>query len=134
MVSRTRRLAQFVPVVVVLAALTACGASAEPAAAPAADSAADSGAAAFARNCSSCHGADLRGTTGGPSLLSIVYEPNHHPDAAFRAAARKGVQPHHWDFGAMPPVEGLSDADLEAIIAFVRETQQREGFEEYPPN
>jgi hypothetical protein len=33
----------------------------------------------------------------------------------------------------MEPIEGLSDDDLTAIIAFVRENQRIEGFEPYPP-
>ena len=33
----------------------------------------------------------------------------------------------------MPVIEGLSDADVEAIVAYVRDTQRREGFEPYPP-
>jgi hypothetical protein len=33
----------------------------------------------------------------------------------------------------MPVIEGLSDADVEAIVAFVRDAQGREGFEPYPP-
>ena len=33
----------------------------------------------------------------------------------------------------MPPVEGLSADEVDAIIAYVREVQEREGFEEYPP-
>jgi hypothetical protein len=32
----------------------------------------------------------------------------------------------------MPPVEGLTVQDVEAIVAFVRQTQQTEGFEPYP--
>jgi len=70
----------------------------------------------------------------GPSQLSIVYEPNHHPDESFRAAIRDGVSPHHWDFGPMPAVSGLDDDEITAIIAYIREIQQREGFEPYPPD
>ena len=87
----------------------------------------------YQANCALCHGTDLRGTDKGPSHLSIVYEPNHHGDAAFLVAALVGVRAHHWDFGNMAPVEGLSDDDVTAIIAFVRENQRIEGFESYPP-
>lgn len=93
----------------------------------------DAGEALYSANCASCHGTDLRGTDEGPSHLSIVYEPNHHGDAAFVLAARRGVPQHHWRFGDMEPVEGLSEADLEAIVAFVREQQRIHGFEPYPP-
>jgi mono/diheme cytochrome c family protein len=87
----------------------------------------------YQANCAACHGSDLRGTDKGPSHLSVVYVPGHHGDLAFVVAARAGVRAHHWDFGNMAPVEGLSDDDLTAIIAFVRETQRIEGFEPYPP-
>ena len=91
------------------------------------------GAELHATSCASCHGVDLRGTDRGPSHLSEIYEPNHHADGAFLLAVRRGVAPHHWSFGPMPVIEGLSDADVEAIVAFVRDAQGREGFEPYPP-
>lgn len=87
----------------------------------------------YQSNCASCHGTDLRGTDTGPSHLSIVYEPNHHGDVAFVLAARNGVAQHHWRFGDMAPVPGLSDDDLAAIVAYVRENQRISGFEPYPP-
>lgn len=87
------------------------------------------GAAVYAESCASCHGADLRGTDKGPSQLSIVYEPNHHADDSFRNAIANGAPQHHWNFGDMEPVEGLTDEDVEAVIAFVRAEQQRQGFE-----
>ncbi len=83
----------------------------------------------FEANCAVCHGADLRGTDSGPSLLSIVYEPSHHGDDAFRSAIANGSVQHHWDFGNMPPVPGLSDTEADEIIAYVREVQTREGFD-----
>lgn len=83
--------------------------------------------------CASCHGTDLRGTDKGPSHLSVVYEPSHHGDAAFLLAVRNGSPQHHWRFGDMEPVEGLSDDDVAAITAFVREQQRIHGFEPYPP-
>jgi mono/diheme cytochrome c family protein len=88
----------------------------------------------YLNQCASCHGADLRGTDRGPSHLSIVYEPGHHSDESFRAAIRDGAPQHHWRFGDMPPVEGLDDAEIDAVIAYVREVQEREGFEPYPPD
>lgn len=91
------------------------------------------GAGLYATACASCHGDDLRGTDRGPSHLSEVYEPNHHADGAFLLAVRRGVAPHHWSFGPMPPIEGLTDDDVDAIVAYVRDTQGREGFEPYPP-
>lgn len=87
----------------------------------------------YQANCAVCHGADLRGTDRGPSLLSVVYEPSHHADAAFYLAVRNGTPQHHWHFGDMAPIEGLTDPEIEAIIAFVRENQRIKGFDPYPP-
>lgn len=91
------------------------------------------GATLYAANCASCHGADLKGTSIGPSQLSIVYEPGHHSDDSYRSAILNGVQPHHWNFGPMAPVPGLSDQQIESIIAFIRKVQAEQGFEPYPP-
>ena len=87
----------------------------------------------YMTHCASCHGSDLRGTNQGPSHLSEVYEPGHHSDAAFLLAVRVGTPEHHWRFGAMKPIEGLSEDDVAAITAFVREQQRIHGFEPYPP-
>jgi mono/diheme cytochrome c family protein len=87
----------------------------------------------YAGNCAACHGSDLRGTAQGPSLLSIVYEPGHHPDESFRAAIRNGVSAHHWNFGPMPMINGVDDSEIDELLAFIRETQEREGFEPYEP-
>ena len=87
----------------------------------------------YAAHCAECHGADLRGTNEGPSHLSILYEPGHHGDGAFQVAVLIGSTEHHWKFGPMPPVEGLSDDQVKTIVAFVREMQRLEGFEPYPP-
>lgn len=88
------------------------------------------GAALYADNCASCHGADLRGTDTGPPHLDPVYEPGHHADASFRLAVQRGAQQHHWDFGPMPPIEGLSDAEVDDIIAYVRQEQRAVGIGE----
>ncbi len=92
------------------------------------------GSALYQEHCASCHGSDLRGTEQGPSHLSKVYEPSHHPDASFRIAITRGASAHHWGFGDMPPVPGLSDAEVTAIIEFIREQQGLHGFETYPPS
>lgn len=91
------------------------------------------GAQLYQASCAECHGSDLRGTDKGPSHLSILYQPGHHGDGAFQIAVLIGSTPHHWDFGPMPPIEGLSEVDVDAIIAFVRQRQHEEGFEPYPP-
>ena len=91
------------------------------------------GAVLYEDKCAECHGTDLRGTERGPSHLSEVYVPGHHSDGAFQLAVTAGSPQHHWDFGPMPPIDGLSQADVAAIVAFVRERQRTEGFESYPP-
>ena len=88
------------------------------------------GAALYADNCASCHGADLQGTDSGPPHLHPVYEPGHHGDVAFQRAVQLGAPQHHWDFGPMPPVEGLSDAEVDDIIAYVRQEQRAAGIGE----
>ncbi len=99
------------------------------------ETAADTGAGAalYAANCASCHGDDLRGTDQGPSHLSAVYAADHHPDDSFRRAIEGGATAHHWNFGDMAPVPGLDDAEIDAIIAFIRSVQDEEGLEPYPP-
>lgn len=120
------------PLLVASIAISACGGSdASDAASPAAASDIETrGAEVYAASCASCHGIDLRGTDKGPSHLSIVYEPNHHSDDAFRSAIANGAPQHHWGFGNMDPVRGLSDDDVEAVIAYVRFEQERQGFEQ----
>ena len=81
----------------------------------------------FAANCATCHGANAGGTGQGPPLIHIYYEPNHHPDAAFYSAIAIGVRQHHWNFGNMAPVEGLSREQSGKIIAFIRAVQRANG-------
>ena len=78
----------------------------------------------YAANCATCHGPDLLGTDSGPPFLDPIYAPNHHGDEAFQQAAALGVVPHHWNFGQMPPVPGLTRDDVAKIVAFVRSEQQ----------
>jgi hypothetical protein len=59
-----------------------------------------------------------------------VYEPNHHGDDAFRSAINAGARQHHWTFGDMEPINGLSDAEVTDIISYVRAEQERQGFEQ----
>lgn len=118
-------------VVTALVGGIACGSEGEESAAVSGD--VSRGRELYTARCASCHGADLEGTDRGPSHLSKVYEPSHHGDFAFRAAVANGVRAHHWRFGDMPPVEGLSEADVKAIVAYIREEQERRGFEPYPP-
>ena len=88
------------------------------------------GAAVYQQYCAECHGVDLRGTDKGPSQLSIIYEPNHHGDYAYRVAIREGTREHHWWYGDMPPVEGITDLEIEKVISYIRAEQERLGFEQ----
>ena len=85
------------------------------------------GRARFVKKCSSCHGGDAGGTDQGPPLIHKIYEPGHHSDYAFVAAVRNGTRGHHWRFGDMPPIEGVSDREIELIIHFVRMVQRANG-------
>lgn len=82
------------------------------------------GKSLFDENCSSCHGAWGEGTDQGPPLMHKLYVPSHHGDEAFYRAALKGVQAHHWPFGDMPPVPGISNRALDKIVPYVRWLQR----------
>ncbi len=82
----------------------------------------------FEGACASCHGINAAGQNGvAPPLVHRIYEPSHHGDQAFLNAAQNGVTSHHWEFGNMPPVEGLTRAEVIYIVAYVRELQQANG-------
>jgi len=85
------------------------------------------GQALFNTNCSVCHGVGARGTKQGPPFLDKIYEPNHHADSAFYRAAEMGVRAHHWTFGDMPKVPGVTRDDLTQIIAYIRWLQKQGG-------
>lgn len=89
---------------------------------------AEVGKRVFDTSCAACHGANAAGQNGvAPPLVHKIYEPSHHSDAAFLLAAKNGVRAHHWNFGNMPPVEGLTDADVKMVAAYVRELQRANG-------
>ena len=99
-----------------------------PTAAPAPPTAVSlDGRTLFIQTCSVCHGVDLQGTDRGPPFLNRIYGPGHHSDASFRLAVQRGVIAHHWRFGNMPKIEGLSDEQVEEIIKYVREQQALAG-------
>ena len=85
------------------------------------------GMALFEKNCAECHGPHASGSEQGPPLVHRLYEPNHHADITFQRAAKSGVRAHHWRFGDMPPIEGVSSAEVRNIIRYVRELQQANG-------
>ncbi len=91
---------------------------------------AEIGKRAFEAKCAACHGANAAGHNGvAPPLVHKIYEPSHHADMAFVVAAQNGVRAHHWDFGNMPPIEGLTQGDVKMIITYVRELQRANGIE-----
>ena len=86
------------------------------------------GQRAYQAKCASCHGEHAAGIKGtAPPLVHKIYEPSHHADFAFVMAVKNGVKAHHWPFGDMPPVEGLTQADALAIASYVRELQRVNG-------
>lgn len=89
----------------------------------------EAGRATFAASCVECHGAEALGSDQGPPLVDSIYGPGHHSDEAFLVAVRRGVPAHHWTFGPMPAVDGLTDADVANIVAYVRSLQRAAGIE-----
>jgi|TARA_B110000093_G_scaffold121779_1_gene130477 mono/diheme cytochrome c family protein len=86
------------------------------------------GKLAFGVKCISCHGTNAAGQDGiAPPLVHIIYEPGHHGDAAFQRAVEMGVRAHHWPFGDMPIIEGITRGDIKMITAYVRELQRANG-------
>lgn len=86
------------------------------------------GAMAFEAKCAQCHGVNAAGREEmGPPLVHVIYEPNHHGDQAFHIAVMNGVRGHHWPFGNMPAVEGLTTGDVDSIVAYVRALQRANG-------
>lgn len=89
---------------------------------------AEIGKRAFEAKCAACHGTDAVGQDGvAPPLVHIIYEPSHHGDESFQRAASVGVKSHHWRFGNMPPVDGLTLGDVSMIVTYIRELQRANG-------
>lgn len=81
----------------------------------------------FERSCASCHGEQGLGTDSGPPLVHSVYRPSHHGDAAFVIAVERGVRAHHWRFGDMAPVQGVTTEEVSEITKYVRWLQREVG-------
>ena len=94
---------------------------------PALSEQAVAGQQVFNTTCVLCHGVNAAGTNQGPPLVHKIYEPGHHADFSFRNAVGQGVPAHHWNFGNMPPVPGMSEESVEDIICYVRELQRANG-------
>tara|TARA_R110002020_G_scaffold445637_2_gene657577 strand:+ start:142 stop:600 length:459 start_codon:yes stop_codon:yes gene_type:complete len=86
------------------------------------------GASAYDAVCAACHGPNGQGLDGvAPPLVHKIYEPSHHGDMAFVLAAQNGVRAHHWKFGNMPAVEGVTRSDILAIVTYIRALQRANG-------
>ena len=82
----------------------------------------------FESICAACHGPSGVGNAeAGPPLIHKIYEPSHHGDESFQRAVALGVRAHHWRFGNMPPVEGLTRGDVTMITEYIREIQRANG-------
>ena len=89
---------------------------------------AELGQRTYEANCASCHGPNAAGQKGvAPPLVHVIYEPGHHGDESFQRAVARGVRAHHWRFGNMPWVEGVTRRDVAVIVAYVRELQRANG-------
>ena len=87
------------------------------------------GAALYTKYCVECHGENAAGSDKGPPLIHKYYEPNHHTDQAFMVATLFGARQHHWKFGSMKPVEGITETEVIKIITYVRAMQRANGIQ-----
>jgi mono/diheme cytochrome c family protein len=80
---------------------------------------ATAGKAVFSKSCASCHGPNGEGKDAIAKMLKAEMKPlgskevQAKSDADLRKAITEGT-------GKMKPVKGLSDKDLDNVIAFVR--------------
>lgn len=81
----------------------------------------------FDVKCSVCHGKNAAGTENGPSFINKIYRPGHHGDEAFQRAPVYGAKSHHWNFGDMPPLTGVTRGDIKNLLVYIRELQQANG-------
>ena len=111
----------------VLSACTNPGTPASTEAPPPAPAEFADGEKLFNSNCMGCHGPGAKGTDRGPTFISKIYEPSHHGDPAFQLAVKRGVRQHHWGFGNMPEISGVSEAEVDHIIGYIRWLQRENG-------
>jgi mono/diheme cytochrome c family protein len=83
----------------------------------------------YATHCAKCHGIDTRGTDKGPTFLTKIYAPYLHADIAFLLAVERGVRAHHWRFGDMPKIQGVSREDIRTIVEYIRWLQREAGID-----
>jgi mono/diheme cytochrome c family protein len=83
----------------------------------------------YAQHCEACHGPQATGSETAPPLVHAVYRTRHHGDEAFQIAVAQGVRAHHFRFGDMPAVPGLSREQVAEITAYVRWLQRASGID-----
>ena len=81
----------------------------------------------YEKYCSSCHGLRLEGSNQGPPLIHPFYKPSHHGDDSFYRAALEGIRQHHWNFGDMPAVEGMTPGKMDSLLPYIRYYQREKG-------
>lgn len=97
------------------AVVSACTSPADDVSAAAVD-----GRAVFDLHCAACHGVDGRGTV---DLTAPVFGPGQLSDADAADAVRTGAPQQHANAGPMPAFPQLSDAEIDAVIAHLRDLQ-----------
>jgi mono/diheme cytochrome c family protein len=106
------------------------GAAFLPVSVPDLTSAEQAGELAFNTYCAACHGKNAAGQEGvAPPLVNPIYKPSHHSDQSFLLAAENGARAHHWPYGDMPPVKGVTPDELKDIVAYVRALQRANGID-----
>lgn len=84
----------------------------------------EKGEVAFNSYCAECHGEKGSGSKEGPSFIDKIYKPNHHGDMSFLLAVKNGVRAHHWRFGNMPKILGVTEKEVKEIVEYVRWLQR----------
>ncbi len=85
------------------------------------------GKSIYTSKCAACHGRGGTGSNQGPPLVHKIYKPGHHADYSFYRAVTSGVRSHHWSFGNMPVIAGVSPESVAHIIAYIRQQQRLAG-------
>ena len=86
------------------------------------------GKQAFEVSCVSCHGENAASIgCVAPPLVHAIYERRLHGDESFQQAAAVGVRAHHWKFGNIPAVEGVTRGNIKMVTAYIRELQHANG-------
>ena len=63
---------------------------------------------------------NVEGAGGVASPLShTIYEQVHNGDESFQRVAAGGVPAHHWPFGNVPAVEGVTRGDIKIVTAYI---------------